>query len=107
MSFKSFEKIRMFVLSKLMSAITQPMFWLAVWWCVTLGLLGFESLPHALLRPLENRYPVPSPEAVSRHEGVIVLGGSCQQPWLLATSAWHMARAVPEWLGLGGYGLTR
>ena len=40
-----------------------------------LGLLGFEALPHALLRPLENRYPVPPPEAVGRHVGVIVLGG--------------------------------
>lgn len=43
-----------------------------------LGLLGFEALPHALLRPLENRYPVPNPEAVARHVGVIVLGGATQ-----------------------------
>ena len=71
----------MFVLSQLMSAITQPVFWLALWWgvallmisrwrraalgmlwlgLVVLGLLGFEALPHALLRPLENQYPVPS-----------------------------------------------
>lgn len=94
----------MFVLSKLMSAITQPMFWLAVWWCVALGLLswsacwrraaarmlwgglvvlgllGFEALPHALLRPLENRYPVPTPEVVGRHVGVIVLGGATEHP---------------------------
>ena len=75
----------MFVLSKLMSAITQPMFWLALWWAlallmlqrwrrlaavmlwgglVVLGLLGFEAGPQALLRPLENRYPVPTAEAV-------------------------------------------
>ncbi|PVE44165.1 YdcF family protein [Limnohabitans planktonicus] len=90
----------MFVFSKLMSAITQPLFWLAVWWCAALcllslsvswrraalrmlwaglavlGLLGFEALPHALLRPLENRYPVPSPQTVGRHVGVIVLGGA-------------------------------
>lgn len=94
----------MFVLSKLMSAITQPMFWVAVWWCVALGLLslsvrwrrvavrmlwaglvvlgllGFEALPHALLRPLENRYPMPTPEAVGRHVGVIVLGGALEHP---------------------------
>ena len=94
----------MFVLSKLMSAITQPLFWLAVWWCVALGmlslsacwrraalrmlwgglavlgLLGFEAVPHALLRPLESQYPVPSPEAVARHVGVIVLGGATQHP---------------------------
>nr|WP_315139221.1 YdcF family protein [uncultured Limnohabitans sp.] len=94
----------MFVFSQLMSAITQPMFWLAVWWfvalgllsgaarwrraavrmlwsgLVVLGLLGFEALPHALLRPLENRYPVPTPEAVGRHVGVIVLGGATEHP---------------------------
>jgi uncharacterized SAM-binding protein YcdF (DUF218 family) len=89
----------MFVLSKLMSAITQPMFWLALWWTlallmlqrwrrlaaamlwgglVVLGLLGFEAGPHALLRALENRYPVPTAEAVGRHVGVIVLGGATE-----------------------------
>lgn len=89
----------MFVLSKLMSAITQPMFWLALWWAlallmlqrwrrlaavmlwgglVVLGLLGFEAVPQALLRPLENRYPVPTAEAVGRHVGVIVLGGATE-----------------------------
>lgn len=94
----------MFILSKLMSAITQPVFWLAVWWAVALvmlswfaswrrvavrmlwgglavlGVLGFEALPHALLRPLENRYLVPMPDAVGRHVGVIVLGGAMQYP---------------------------
>lgn len=104
MSFVSFEKVNMFVLSKLMSAITQPMFWLAVWWCLALvmlslslswrraavrmlwgglavlGLLGFEVVPHALLRPLENRYPVPTLELMGRHVGVIVLGGAIQHP---------------------------
>lgn len=94
----------MFVLSKLMSAITQPLFWLAVWWgvalvllslsaswrraavrmlwggLVVLGLFGFEALPHALLRPLENRYPVPTQEAVGRYVGLIVLGGATQHP---------------------------
>ncbi len=45
-----------------------------------LGLLGFEALPHALLHPLENRYPVPPPEAVGRHVGVIVLGGAIEHP---------------------------
>ena len=91
----------MFVLSKLMSAIAQPMFWLALWWAlalllqqrwrrlaaamlwgglVVLGLLGFEAGPHALLRALENRYPVPTAEAVGRHVGVIVLGGATEHP---------------------------
>ncbi len=30
-----------------------------------------------------------------------VLGGRCQQPWLLVTSAWHMPRAVPEFEAVG------
>jgi uncharacterized SAM-binding protein YcdF (DUF218 family) len=84
-----------------MSAITQPVFWLALWWGVALlvisrwrraalgmlwlgllvlGLLGFEALPHALLRPLENQYPVPSAAVVDRHVGVLVLGGATQHP---------------------------
>jgi len=99
-----FEKVGMFVLSKLTSAITQPVFWLAMWWgaallllslsaswrrvavrmlwggLFVLGLLGFEALPHALLRPLEDRYLVPSPDALGRHAGVIVLGGATQHP---------------------------
>ena len=91
----------MFVISKLLSAITQPVFWLALWWAlallmlarwrrtavimlwsglVVLALLGFRALPDALLRPLENRYPVPSAEAVGRHVGVIVLGGAVGHP---------------------------
>lgn len=91
----------MFVLSQLMSAITQPVFWLALWWALALlvigrwrgaalgmlwsglavlGLLGFEALPHALLRPLENQYPVPSAAVVDRQVGVVVLGGATQHP---------------------------
>lgn len=87
----------MFVISKLMSAITQPMFWLAVLWSlslallnyrrkmavgmlwsglVILGLLGFRSIPDALLRPLENRYPVPRAEVIAQSAGLIVLGGA-------------------------------
>ncbi|WP_300556743.1 YdcF family protein [Limnohabitans sp. Rim8] len=91
----------MFLISKLLSAITQPMFWLALWWAfallillrwrklamamlwsglVMLGLLGFAAAPHALLRSLENRYPAPTAEAVGRHVGVIVLGGATEHP---------------------------
>ena len=91
----------MFALSKLMSAITQPMFWLALWWLgallllrrwrrvsvvmlwgglVLLGLLGFEAMPHALLRSLENRYPVPTAQAVDQHVGMIVLGSAIEHP---------------------------
>lgn len=91
----------MFLFSKLLSAITQPMFWLALWWAlalliltrwrrpavimlwsglVMLGLLGFRAIPDALLRHLENRYPVPTAEAVDRHFGIIVLGGAVGHP---------------------------
>ena len=91
----------MFVLSKLLSAITQPIFWLALWWVgallilkrwrrlavlmlwsglVSLGLLGFQAVPDALLRPLENRYPVPAAQSIGRHAGVIVLGGALEHP---------------------------
>jgi len=91
----------LFVLSKLSSAITQPMFWLALWWAlallilmrkrrlavimlwsglVVLAVLGFRALPDALLRPLENRYPVPAAEAIGRHVGIIVLGGAIGHP---------------------------
>jgi uncharacterized SAM-binding protein YcdF (DUF218 family) len=90
----------MFVISKLLSAVSQPLFWLAMWWAiallllglfdswrraalgmlwfglVALGLLGFRAIPDALLRPLENRYPVPTPQEVVRFAGVIVLGGA-------------------------------
>jgi len=91
----------MFVISKLMSAITQPVFWLALWWggallvlnrwrrvaigmlwtgLVALGLLGFEAVPDALLRTLENRYPVQNAQSISAHVGIIVLGGATGHP---------------------------
>jgi len=87
----------MFVLSKLMSAITQPMFWLALWWfaallmlnrwriasvrilwsgLVILVLLGFQAAPNAVLRNLENRYPMQASENIDSHVGLIVLGGA-------------------------------
>ena len=86
----------MFVISKLLSAITQPLFWLGLWWLVALlllgrryrvavrmlwagllvfGLLGFQAFPDALLRPLEARYPVPDLGS-QRFAGMIVLGGA-------------------------------
>ena len=91
----------MFILSKLLSAFTQPMFWLALWWgmatvllasgrrvglsmlwigLVCLGLLGFRAVPDALLRSLEVRYPVPTPTEVANHHGLIVLGGAVGHP---------------------------
>ena len=94
----------MFVVSKLLSAMTQPLFWLALWWALALvllrltdrwrraalrmlwvglavlGLLGFRAIPDSLLRPLENRYPVPAAQEVGRHVGMIVLSGAIQHP---------------------------
>ncbi len=91
----------MFLFSKLLSAITQPLFWLSLWWAlallllmrrrapavimlwaglVALSLLGFRTIPDALLRPLENRYPIPVAEAIDRHIGIIVLGGAVGDP---------------------------
>lgn len=96
----------MFTLSKLLSAITQPMFWLALWWLVALlllnqyrktatsmlwvglvvlALLGVRALPDALLRPLENGYPVPPAESIAGHAGVIVLGGAFNGPETFTT----------------------
>lgn len=98
---KALKNVDMFVLSKLMSAITQPVFWLALWWgvallvlhrrrrvavrmlwagLVVLGLLGFKAVPDALLRPLENRYPTPAQAAMAQHVGLIVLGGAMDRP---------------------------
>ena len=87
----------MFLFSKLLSAVTQPLFWLALLWFVSLimmgwrprwaraisgvglvvlGLLGFEAIPNALLRKLEARYETPTAQSVASHVGVMVLGGS-------------------------------
>jgi uncharacterized SAM-binding protein YcdF (DUF218 family) len=87
----------MFVLSKLLSAITQPLFWLSVWWClalvllprfrrfavsmlwgglIVLGLLGFNAVPETLLRSLESRFKAPILTLSDQYAGVIVLGGA-------------------------------
>ena len=91
----------MFVISKLLSAITQPMFWLAVWMSVSMvllarkrkvaigmlwvgmsmwGLLGFTAIPEALLRQLESHYAEPVASSIDSHVGVIVLGGATGRP---------------------------
>ncbi|MBN2069663.1 MAG: YdcF family protein [Opitutales bacterium] len=91
----------MFLLSKLLCAVVQPVFWLALWWTIALlllsrkkktavgmlwagliflGLLGFQMFPDALLRPLENKYPVPDEKVIAEHSGVIVLGGAIEHP---------------------------
>ena len=45
-----------------------------------MGLLGFEALPSALLKPLENRYSVPLSATLDQYAGVIVLGGALEDP---------------------------
>ena len=91
----------MFVFSKLLSAITQPLFWLSLWWFLALvllprfsrlatsmlwggmlvfGLLGFNAVPDALLRSLESRFNVPSLTSSDQFAGVIVLGGATGSP---------------------------
>jgi len=84
-----------------MAVVSQPMSWLALWWLiallilgrwrkasvwmlwsglVVLALLGFRALPDALLRPMENLYPVPTTEVVNRQVGIIVLGDGAELP---------------------------
>jgi uncharacterized SAM-binding protein YcdF (DUF218 family) len=91
----------MFVLSKLLSAITQPLFWVSIWWLLALvllprfrrfatsmlwggmlvfGLLGFSAVPSALLQSLESRFKVPSLTSSDQYAGVIVLGGATGSP---------------------------
>jgi len=87
----------MFLVSKLLSAFTQPLTWVALllclawWWlprrpvaarrtllgALALGVgLGWQPLPDALLRSLEARYPVPADGALEAHAGVLILGGA-------------------------------
>jgi uncharacterized SAM-binding protein YcdF (DUF218 family) len=91
----------MFVVSKLLSAITQPIFWLAIWMFAALvlsgkrqklasgmlwigmfvwGLLGFTAIPEALLRQLESKYENPVASNIGNYVGVIVLGGATGKP---------------------------
>jgi len=91
----------MFVLPKLLSAITQPLFWISIWWLLALvllprfrrlaasmlwggmlvfGLLGLSAVPSALLHSLESRFNVPSLISNDLYIGVIVLGGVTGSP---------------------------
>lgn len=94
----------MFVLSKLLSAVTQPVFWLSLWWLFALvllprfrrlassmlwggmlvfGLLGFSAVPDALLRSLEGKYKAQTLTQSNPYAGVIVLGGATGSPSIL------------------------
>ena len=89
----------MFVLSKLLSFVTQPLSWVlallglglllqrrrpraasALMWTALaiLVLQGWEPLPDALLRRLEAQHPRPAPPDLQRYAGVIVLGGALE-----------------------------
>ena len=91
----------MFIFSKLLSGITQPLFWLSLWSLLALvllprfrrvasymlwgglfifGMLGFNAFPDALLRSLENQFKVPSVTQSDQYLGVIVLGGATGNP---------------------------
>ena len=91
----------MFVLSKLLSAVSQPLFWLSLWWSLSLvllprfrrlatsmlwggmlvfGLLGFTAVPNALLRSLESQYKAPNLMQSGPYAGLIVLGGAIGSP---------------------------
>lgn len=95
------DNLSMFVISKLLTAITQPMFWLVLWCALALlilkrwrrvstamlgagllmlGMLGFATVPDAVLRSLESRYPIPNAQGVDKHVGMIVLGGAIERP---------------------------
>jgi uncharacterized SAM-binding protein YcdF (DUF218 family) len=91
----------MFIFSKLLSGITQPLFWLGLWCVLALvllprfrrvassmlwgglfifGMLGFNAIPDALLRSLESKYKAPSMTQSDQYLGVIVLGGATGNP---------------------------
>jgi uncharacterized SAM-binding protein YcdF (DUF218 family) len=114
----------MFVLSKLLSAITQPLFWLGIWWLIALvllsrfrrtatsmlwggavvfGLLGFNAIPGSLLRSLESQYNAIDVKHGDQFAGVIVLGGATGDPGVfkahgqvpLGSAAERMTAPIP------------
>lgn len=96
----------MFLASKLLSFLTQPLAWLALLLLLALGwltkrpaaarrallaalglglLLGWLPLVDTLLRPLENRNPAPAAVAAGHlqpYVGVVVLGGALEPPYV-------------------------
>jgi uncharacterized SAM-binding protein YcdF (DUF218 family) len=114
----------MFVLSKLLSAITQPLFWLSIWWLIALvlltrfrraatsmlwggavvfGLLGFNAIPGSLLQSLESQYNAIEVKHGDQYAGVIVLGGATGDPGVfkahgqvpLGSAAERMTAPIP------------
>jgi uncharacterized SAM-binding protein YcdF (DUF218 family) len=97
----------MFVLSKILSFITQPLAWVALalglgvvlqtfWpkqWAklgrrlcwIALGVLllqGWQPLPQLGIRQLESHHPVPQNLDLKKFEGVIVLGGALESAYV-------------------------
>lgn len=89
----------MYVASKLLDSMTQPLAWVVLllagglllsrWWpraacrlrwsaLAVLLLQGWEPLPDALLRRLEAQHPAPAHIDLSRFAGVVVLGGATE-----------------------------
>ena len=115
----------MFVASKLLSFVTQPLAWVVVLllagllcmpvrrkWGVGLGwaalgvllLQGWQPLPDALLRQLEVQHPGPTPGAsLQGYAGVVLLGGALEPAYVweghaqpaLNDAAERMTAALP------------
>ena len=91
----------MFVASKLLTFITEPLFWvllpltlgvLLMWWresmrvtgqvlctfaLALLLFMGWNGLPDQLVRQLEAQYPtVPEDASLQRYQGIVLLGGA-------------------------------
>ena len=97
----------MFIASKLLAFLTQPLAWVALLmlaalvcirtrptWGVRFGgaalalllLLGWEPLPDALLRHLEAQHPVlPVAAPLTAYAGVVVLGGALEPGYVWTT----------------------
>lgn len=114
----------MFIVAKLFAFVTQPLAWVltllalglllqrrwrrtgtALLWSALAVLLiqGWEPLPDALLRRLEQQYPAPTAIDLSRYAGVVVLGGATEASYVwegheqpaLNEAAERMTAALP------------
>ncbi len=91
----------MFYASKLLAAFLQPLTWVAVLFLLALwrlpkrpvasrrallvgisisAVIGWLPLPDALLRHMENQYPIPQ-GSLQRYVGMVVLGGAIDIPY--------------------------
>lgn len=93
----------MFLASKLLSFLIEPLFWvlvllvasvflatrrpragrnLSLLALLALVLACWTSLPEAMLRDLEARYPAPDGRNLQQYQGIVVLGGALSSPQL-------------------------